>query len=820
MNVRLLILFNIIMQLAPCLLHAQTPIKISGKVIDEHAKPLPGATVTLLRPADSSQIKVIATTTDGIFVFDNIQEDSLVVIVSAVSYHPYTSSIIQLRVQALPVEVPVIQLKKRDAGTLQQVTVVGKKNLIEQEIDKMVVNVDAMISATGSSALEVLEKTPGVTVDENGSINVKGKSGVTVYINNKPSYLSGPALANYLKSIPASQLDKIEIMTNPSARYDAAGTGGIVNLKMKKSKIKGFNGSLSASFGQSVYWQTNENMSLNYRNDKITIFGSVGFSRQNGWRKLDVERHYFNDNHDLTYIYDQTTYFKTASRAMNEQVGIDYRLTDKTSIGIVYSGAHYRSSENRNITTFFYNPLREEDSSVMAFYRQRAQFNRSGFNINISHQFDTTGRSLNFDFDYILYGNKNNLDFQNDNFLPNHILKSTDLLQANTPTAIHIYSYKADYNFFLLPKLKTETGVKSGYISTDNEANYFDIINSEPYVNSDFTNHFTYKEYINAAYINLNRSFNRFTVQSGLRLENTIMKGHQLGNNTKPDSSFKRTYTNLFPTLYLSYKLDKKENHQLNFSLGRRITRPYYQDLNPFMAPLDKYSFFAGNPYLLPEYSTNLELSWFFKKKILTTLMYNYAKNWQAQTSEQTSTIYINRPGNIGNRTYMGISVNASLQPAQLWTCNIYTELIKNNFKGNLYGSHLDESAVYWYINTNNQFKLGHGWSAELSGFYITPSVSGQYKKESIWQVNTGIQKNILDNKINLKISSRDIFHTLRPNAEVTNLNNATASIRNVASTQVIVLGVTYNFGKNFNNGRRRKTGGAQSEQNRIKDIE
>ncbi|MBO9205528.1 MULTISPECIES: outer membrane beta-barrel protein [Niastella] len=813
-------LLYVLLLLIPAWLHAQTTLRISGKVLSETGKPLPAASVALIHLHDSLQVLAGTTNNEGLFEFDNVPADSLLVAVTAIGYRKYYSAPVSLQPESSPLLLPAIQLQKLDGKTLQQVTVVGKKNLVEQEIDKMVVNVDAMITAAGSTALDVLERTPGLTVDENGNINLKGKSGVTVYINNKPTYLSGVALANYLRSLPASQLDKIELMSNPSSRYDAAGSGGVVNIRLKRSKVKGFNGNLSASFGQSIYWQTNESLNLNYRNDRLTIFGSIGYNRQNGYRRLDVERRYFRDDHELYSIFQQTTDFKTSSKSGNAQLGMDYSLTDKTSIGFVWNGAHYRSSEKREIASKFFNPHFVSDSLISADYDYNARFTRSGINLNLTHRFDTSGQMLNVDVDYIWYSNSSNMDFLNYTYLPDLTLTRLDHLQGHVPTGMNIYSSKADYTFFPAPKLKVETGVKASYISTDNEANYFDIINDERLENIDLTNHFSYKENINAAYINTNRSFNRFSFQAGLRLENTMMKGHQLGNTAKPDSSFKRSYTNLFPTLYLTYKLDKKEKHQLNLSYGRRITRPYYQDLNPFIAPLDKFTYFAGNPFLLPEFSNNIELSWFFKKKILTTLMYNRATNWQSQTSEQTSTVYINRPGNIGKRKFMGISVNASLQPTKWWTLNIYTEVINNSFKGDLYGSQLDEGSTYWYINTNQQFRFNKGWSGEISGFYITRSVSGQYLKDPLWQANAGVQKNIMNNRLTLKLTGRDIFHTLKPNARVAGLNNATSSIRNMASTQVIVLGATYNFGKTFNSARRRRTGGAQYEQNRIKDMD
>jgi outer membrane receptor for Fe3+-dicitrate len=252
-------------------------------------------------------------------------------------------------------------------------------------------------------------------------------------------------------------------------------------------------------------------------------------------------------------------------------------------------------------------------------------------------------------------------------YFPDWSPKTTTNLLSNLPVSIDIYSAKMDYTQPLSKQMKLETGVKMSYVNTDNAANYFNIINGDPEVDYKKTNQFLYKENINAAYVNLNRQFKKFGIQAGLRFENTNYRGHQLGNPQKPDSSFKNTYNNLFPTAYLSYNASK--NHQFGLSFGRRIDRPAYQDLNPFLFFLDNYTYQAGNPYIRPQYTTNIELSHIFKGFLNTTINYSKTVDYMNETFEQSKDTTnadkgyatIVRQGNIGLRHNAGISVSAQV---------------------------------------------------------------------------------------------------------------------------------------------------------------
>jgi hypothetical protein len=300
-------------------------------------------------------------------------------------------------------------------------------------------------------------------------------------------------------------------------------------------------------------------------------------------------------------------------------------------------------------------------------------------------------------------------------------------------------------------------------------------------------------------------------------LENTISNGHQLGNAAKPDSSFRRHYTSLFPTLYLVYKLDTLSRHQLSFSYGRRIERPFYQDLNPFISPLDKFSIYVGNPYLNPSFTNTFEFSHIFKNKITTTLSYSATANIVEETIDLANGIYTSRPANIGKSSVLGISVTSSSKPTAWWVNTLFAEVQNRSYKGMLYDYILDTNAVYFGANMTNQFTLGDGWTAELSGNYRTAILFGQIISGQTGRVNAGIAKRILNNQGSLKLNFRDIFRTGLNHGIITSIKNAYATYRNWGDTGSVSLTFSYNFGKTTSSPRTRNSG-AETEQNRVKN--
>lgn len=787
--------------------------QLQGKVTDAKGVPVTAASVTLLKANDSGQVKMTVSGPDGTYQFEKLAPGSYIVAISAVGFETGYSSKMQVT-GAGTTQAGALALNNR-SGNLKSVTVSARKAMVEQKTDRMIVNVEAFVSNTGANALEALEKSPGVQVDKDGNISLKGKQNVIVMIDGRPAYLSGAELANMLKGMQASQLEQIEIMTNPPAKYDAAGNSGIINIKTKKNKQKGFNGNISAGYGQGRYFKTNESLSLNYRNGKVNLFSNYSFNRNDNFQQLEIYRRYKNDDGTTNAIFEQVSFMKRRNLNNNLKFGMDYYLTPKTTLGVVFSGFANTQKGSGNNTSYLKNPSSVTDSIVYAQYRHHEQWKNGSVNLNMRHQFDSTGRELTADLDYIRYDIHNDQDFVNTTFTPKWESRYVEQLRGDLPSIIDIYSGKIDYTHPLSKDAKLEMGWKSSYVSTDNKANYFTGAEGHEKIDYEKTNFFQYKENINAAYISLNKQFNKkWGVQAGLRYENTTYRGYQYGNPVKGDSSFKRSYNSLFPTLYISYNADKNNVFSTNF--GRRIDRPSYQDLNPFMFFIDKYTYGSGNPYLQPQFSYNFELSHTYKGKLTTTLNYSITKNLFNETFDQLGYATIVREGNIGRRENMGAAVNANIPVTGWLTSIVYVNYSYIKYSGQLYGEEIDIAAGIVNMNMNNQFNFKKGWGAELSGWYRTKGPEGQIILMPFGQLSAGVSKQVLKGKGTVKLNIRDIFYTQQPHGDI-NFKNTEARFRNSRDTRVGNITFTYRFGKPLKNGNgQHKKGSAGDEQNRV----
>lgn len=794
--------------------HAQsTTGGISGSVLDEGKKPLDGATVILLTAKDSVQVSSQLAKPDGSFNFQNLKNNTYRVIASYIGYKKSHSSYVTYT-QQTPVILPAFILSPL-GKTLNEVSITAQKSYVEQKVDRTVVNVGSLVSNTGANALEVLEKTPGVQVDADGNITFKGKSGVMVMIDDKPTYLSAANLATYLRSLPASSLNQIELMDNPPAKYDAAGNAGVINIKTKKNLTRGFNAVASANFAQGYYGRMNESINLNYHVDKINLFANLAYNEERTFRRLEIDRDYFDATGNQTSSLKDISYFRPKSTNTNIKVGMDYFISPKTTWGVVFTGTISPDHDSSPVYSLLYGKNGELDSTVNTQNTSRNSFNSKGINVNYTHKFDSVGREFTFDLDYIRDEAGGNQLFVNNTYLPNGNLINSQTLSDNLPSTINIYSAKADYAHPLKGKAKLEAGVKSSYVNTDNAANYYNLVDGVSTIDYNKTNRFLYKENINAAYINFNKDFGRFSLQTGLRAENTNGNGHQLGNAQKADSSFVNHYTDLFPTAYFSYNLDTAKHNVLVLSYGRRIGRPNYGSLNPFTFFVDEFTYFSGNPFLKPQFTDNYKLAYSFKSLFTVAVGYYYTTDVQGETIHKDGDVFISTTGNIGQQKNLNLSVNTNLQPAKWWTINLYGEVYNNTYKGPFYTGYLSQSKNTFDFNGSNQFTISKTWNAEISGFYDSGGAYGQFITLPKGMLNAAIQKKILNNKGSIKLNVRDILHSFSPSGSITNIADASASFHNFVDTRVATLAFTYSFGKSTNTPQKRDTGGAESEQDR-----
>ena len=786
---------------------------IKGQIEDKNLKPIDGAIVSLLKAKDSSFVKTAFSETDGKFELVAIKEGAYFLVITSIGFQKHTSSPFELKQEALSLSTIVLI---DDVKMLKEVNIVAQKPFVEKKIDRTVINPDALIGNAGSNSLEVLEKAPGILVDVNGIISLRGKSGVVVFIDDKPTYLAAADLASYLRSLPAGSIETIEIMTNPPAKYDASGNAGVINIKLKKNTLKGINGGVNLSYGQGRYMRTNNSVNLNYRINKFNFFTNLSANQNNSYQDLTINRLYFNENAIYTSGFTQNSYIKKEFGSNNLKFGLDYYLSKKATLGAAVTGFYNPSfspvTNNAQVLDQKNNP----SLLIKATNPADKIWKNGSINLNYVYKIDSLGKELSANADYIAYDSDLTQNLINSTFSVNNKPLTQTTLSSFLPAIISIQTAKFDYVNPLKNGGKFEVGFKSSLVNTDNTADFYDVLDNIKYPNYEFSNRFKYKENINAGYLNFNKDWKKLAVQAGLRIENTNINGNQLGNIQTKDSTFTRKYNSIFPTFYMSYKVDSAAVHQLGLSLGRRIDRPNYQDLNPFTYPLDRYTFYGGNPFLQPTFSYNFELSHTYKNFLTTTLEYSYVKNLIQETNEQRGTLFYSRPGNFGEQIAYGININAGFDIKKWWTLQLYTELKSLGYNSLVYGQVLDESRFYWYVGPTNQFKISKNLNAELAGSYQTRILVAQFLTIPVWQMRGGISYKILENKGTLKLNLSDMFYTNQPGGDIRNIANSQANWLSLLDSRVLTFAFSYRFnkGKSLN---ARKSGGSETEQGRVK---
>ncbi len=805
-------LFLLIILAQSLAINAQQNSNLLNGRVESNQSPVESVLVSLLKVKDSSLIKTTLTDKTGQYSFEKIAEGNYFISATLVGFKKMNSQSFLVKSSG-NIILPFIQLAPSDKQ-LSEVTVNSKKPLVQQLTDRMIVNVDASPTNVGANALEVLEKSPGITVDKDGNISLKGKEGVMVYMDGRPSYLSGQDLANLLRNMQANQLDQIEIMTNPPAKYDAAGKAGIINIKTKKNKVFGFNGSVTVGYGQGVYARNNQSVNLNYRKNKFNIFGNIGHNDRESFQNLTINRSFIdNSSKNIVSQFEQNTIIRNSNSSYNGKIGADYFVDKKTTIGIVLNGFINPNEQLSEGNINIFDASHSLQSNTKAINNADNKWKNIGSNFNIRRLLDTAGREITFDADYLKYNSSNNQALNSAYYNQSGISTAKpDTLLGYLPQSINIYSAKIDYTHPLKKGAKLDAGLKSSYVSTDANAIYDSLINGNRVNDLGRSNHFIYKENINAAYVNFSKPFSeKFSIQLGLRAEHTHARGDQITTNIQ----FNRNYIQFFPTSYFQYNLNKSNSFVLNY--GKRIRRPDYESLNPFVEFLDRYTFEQGNPYLVPEFSHNVELSHTFKGFLTTTLNYTNTTDIIQDVLIQnnaTNETYIKKE-NIANQKQFGLSVNAANQYTKWWSGNIYINIFHNEFNGIVNGDPINQRAATALVNISQQFKFNKGWSAELSGFYRTKGLEGLFVVQPFGVINIGVGKQIFKNKGTIRFNVRDLLWSqqIRGTAKYSSID---VNFRQFNDNRIANLSFTYRFSKGKTTTSQRKRGGADDEQSRV----
>jgi iron complex outermembrane recepter protein len=716
--------------------------------------------------------------------------------------------------QLLLLLTAIICLQANSQDTLRStktdsVTVFSKKPFIENRVDKTVLNIDNRPTAAGQNALELLKAAPGVVVDGNENIQMGGKNGVQILIDGRNTQLSNQDIAQLLKTIEAGNIKEIELITNPSAKYDAAGNAGIINIKLKKSLTNGFNGNITLGYQQATHTRENGNTTLNFRKNKINWYATAGIS--NGNQNTIAN----NDRTTTTKNYSQRSVESDIYRSNNIRTGVDYAINKKSTIGLLFMNNYHKTTMDNNSNTLL-QQMGSADTNVTT--RSLAPFLNQRSNVNLNYKYSHNNQELNVDVDYANFNSSlyNNVT----NTLRNqaNVKFGESALQNNVDVRIQITSAKIDYSKKLAHNANIEMGAKMVVSNTKNNLQVLNASNNNFLQDTGKTNLFNYTENINAAYINYNKEIKKFTIQAGLRAEqtkvfatSTNLKNQQINN---PDTS----YINLFPTLFVQYKLSDK--HQLGINIGKRIDRPSYQDQNPFIYVLDAFNTEVGNPYLIPQISYGVEVSYTYKYASSIKLKYSQTNNHIEQLTYQNETNTVMVPQNSGNRKMLNLSFSTPLQPTKWWNAYVSAEPYWQQYNTIISGygvnTNITQSSIGFNGYVGNWFTLKNNWKAELSGWFNYQNTTTIYTSKPIGSINLGASKTLLNNKATLRCSINDVFNTQRWQQTTTNTNLNILTYRKWESRN-ISLSFTYRFGNaKIKEARSRQTG-SENEMDRIK---
>lgn len=750
----------------------------------------------------------------GIFAFTAVPIGKYQVKVTIMGFNSHQTKAFHIHAQQNIIDLGSFSLSE-DTRLLNSVTIKAEKRLIEQSIDRTVINVENSILSEGNTALELLERAPGVSVNQDGEISLKGRTGVLVMLNGKNTYLSPKELSTLLKGTNSNSISKIEIMGNPSAKYDAAGNAGIINIQMKKNMATGFNGAIAVNGGAGRKARYGTGVNLNYRSDRLNIYGSYDYGFRGETEYLDFIRRFYENEitqgkpNRISYQHTKTD---EPLHTNNFRIGLDYELNKNNAIGFLMNGNIGKYTHDSKTDNLLIGNSEELLSKMATTNYDQQNWKNLTYNLNYLHKFKKDGSALTADADFASNRFTSRLNLNTKTLAAASGQPSSDISRKGyVPAVTDVYVAKIDYTEPLSKVLKLETGLKSSFTSSDNNLRYDLLNNGNWEYDNNGSNHFKYNEQIHAGYLNFNLDFKKFSIQAGLRAENTQTKGHQITT----DSLIKRNYFQLFPSLFINKPLG--ENHQLQAAYSRRIERPDYGDLNPFRVFRDPLLFYQGNPFLKPEMINAFQISHSFKRKYTTAISYNRTTDVMTWISGQIDALNttFEMPKNLSKLVNYGVSITASTAITSWWTGTHFANVFRNEYSGTDEGGAIDSKATSFSFNSQNTFKTGKGYTMELNGIFNGPSVYGISRYKGNYMISAGIQKTILSDKGTLKLMVNDIFQS-RQLKEVTNYGNIDMNTHIRLDSRRGILSFTYRFGNQSISKKERKTG-SEDILNRVK---
>lgn len=750
-------------------LFGQETKTIEGTIIDEIGKPVIGANISVSETS-------IGTISDlkGEFSLE-IPTNTKTVKISFIGY---------TNLEVAPQNEMFITLQP-DIEQLNDIIVKAQRQTVQVTAEKTIVYTALSPTTSSGNAYSVLKNLPGVIINGDGSLFLNGKSGVKVLIDGKNTYLSGTNLVNYLMSLPASSLNKIELINHPSVKYDASGNGGIIDICTQKVNVSGYNVNANTNCEQGKYGRSNNNISLGYRKNELNINGMYGYYYQHNYIDLKIARDFPETDNAPELLFGQNSYRIRKNKSHYYNFNLDFYATPQTKLGIGFRGNKYDRKENGALNSTFSTLTTQNDSTIQSLTKTDENQNNFISNIYIQHKIDSIGKEISVSADGLCFSINEN-HWHNDVLSKPSGTSSKSYYRGEKEGTIKIYSGSVDMAYPINDKLRFDAGIKSNFVNIENTSNYENKEEKQWKYDETLSSIFCYKENINALYVSTKIQKKLFVAEMGLRVENTNIKGYTIN----------QSYTDLFPNIVLSWHLPN--SNSLNFTYNKRIDRPNYQDLNPFIYIFDNYTYALGNTKLKPQFTNHFNLSYIIRKTCKFSLFYTKIR----QSIIKSYLIYPNSkrvyvmPTNMSSHKSYGIQGDITQIKLATWfQTSIHTELVQNKYKWIENGSSIKNINLSFQAGLQNRINLPWGCTGEISGFYNSRMAYGQVDIMSVWQISGGIQKNFFEGKASLNIFSNDWFHANYPRIKGM-FNKSHVEANEFNDHTILGISFTYRFKK------------------------
>ncbi|GAB3810707.1 outer membrane beta-barrel family protein [Pontibacter rugosus] len=770
---------------------AQQEGTLSGTVAEENGQAVGFANVAVLEATTEKIVTGAIADMDGRFQIKTPAKGKYKLKLTNLGYQEIQTSVFEVSSTAFNKDFGKLQMKA-DVKTLKEVQVQAMRPTITTTPDKMVVSVDGTAMAAGNTAYEVLAKSPGIWIDQEGNIQLNGKAGVQVMLNGKRSYLSGKELQNLLQSMAAENIKDLEIITNPSARYDAEGASGIININLKKNQLTGMSGSVYGGYQYNKLNTYTSGAELSYKSGKWNSYGSVDLSRRMRYRDMDMYRRYANEEGGKS-VLNQEGYEESERLQPSLRVGTDYDLNELHSIGATANLIFNNNSTSFHTRSLVLNEVTNNRQAIDALNTSDGSYGNGTFNLHYLGKLDTTGTTLSADLDYVRINSNDDFKFRNLYSNPtNSAPDRLELLLSENPTNYEIFSGKVDFTMPLAKNTKMEVGAKASHVVSDNELEFYQTLDNRKILDKSRSNHFIYTENIYAAYVNVSSSLGKnWTFQGGLRAEQTESKGESITLN-KPNN---RSYLDFFPSVFVQQKVS--DNYQIGYKYSRRINRPDYEALNPFIFYLDPITVAQGNPILKPQYTNSFEVTHTLNQTYNLILGYALTKDYIAEIPYQKpgDSISVFQQQNVRDLKSANATLVAPVKFSKKWEANNnlilmyqeFTTLVDDNLQVN--------DQVTFIGQSNHNLLLPYGMRLELGANYQGPAVYGLYQVDDQWWVDAGLKRSFMDDKLTLTLNVSDIFKS-RVLIVDSQVNGNINKIEQYQGAQGIRFNLRYRFSK------------------------